>query len=98
MNPYCQILYSLQQRKRETKPCRTHASCHPDTCDAQPTHLLQAGKPQPKPTNKYIRKMTTTTSSTMTRTFFHHICRLSPLLRTLKSRALPPSRSVLSTS
>lgn len=41
--------------------------------------------------------MTTTTNSTMTLTFFHHIWRLRPRLRTRKSRALPPSRSVLST-
>lgn len=41
--------------------------------------------------------MTTTTSKAMTLTFFHHICRRKPLLRTRKSLALPPRRSVLST-
>lgn len=40
----------------------------------------------------------TTTSSTINLMFFHHICRLRPRLRTLKSLALPPSLSVLSTN
>jgi hypothetical protein len=64
----------------------------------QPTHRPQAGNPQPNPINRYSKKMTTIMSNAMTRTFFHHICRRRPRLRTRKSRALPPSRSVLSTS
>lgn len=45
-----------------------------------------------------IIRTITITSSAMSLTFFHHICLLRPRLRTLNSRALPPRRSVLSTS
>ena len=45
-----------------------------------------------------IKNTTTTPISTINFTFFHHIFLLSPRLLILKSCALPPSRSVLSTS
>lgn len=61
-------------------------------------HLPHPGNPQPIPTNKYTKKMTTIVSKAISLTFFHHILRLKPRLLTLKSLALPPSRSVLSTS
>lgn len=63
-----------------------------------PIHFPHAGKPHPNPTKRYNKNTTTTPNRTISLTFFHHIRRLRPLLRTLKSRALPPSRSVLSTS
>ncbi len=63
----------------------------------QPTHFPQAGKPQPIPTKRYIKKTTTTQRSTMILTFFHHICLRNPRLLTRKSLALPPNLSVLST-
>jgi len=50
------------------------------------------------PTNRYTKKMPTRISIAMSFTFFHHIFLRSPRLLTRKSRALPPSRSVLSTS
>ena len=62
-----------------------------------PTHFDQPGRPQPIPTNRYSKKITTTVSKTMILTFFHHICLRRPRLLTRKSLALPPSLSVLST-
>lgn len=56
------------------------------------------GKPQPKPTNKYIRNTTTTPNNAINFTFFHHILLFSPRLLTLKSCAPTPNLSVLSTS
>ena len=42
-------------------------------------------------------KASTNPKSVISLTFFHHILLFKPLLRTRNSRALPPSRSVLST-
>lgn len=61
-------------------------------------HLPQAGRPHPMPTNKYTKKITTTTRRAINLTFFHHILLRSPRLLIRKSCAFPPNRSVLSTS
>ena len=56
------------------------------------------GRPQPNPTNRYIRKTITTPSSTINFIFFHHIFLFKPRLLTLKSCAPTPNLSVLSTN
>lgn len=63
-----------------------------------PTHFPHAGSPHPIPINIYSKKITTITIIIINLVFFHHIRLRNPRLRILKSCALPPSRSVLSTS
>ncbi|EZF89852.1 hypothetical protein H113_08937 [Trichophyton rubrum MR1459] len=70
--------------------------CHSSWRAPCPTQLPHAGRPHPMPTNKYIKNKTTTINKTITLVFFHHIRRRRSRLRTLKSRALLPSLSVLS--
>ena len=56
------------------------------------------GSPHPIPTSRYAKNIITTTPSTTSLTFFHQMRRLRSRLRTRKSRADPPSRSVWLTS
>lgn len=79
--------------KQLVPPLQTAAFIHP-----RPTHFPQAGSPHPNPTNKYNKNTITTTNNTINFTFFHHILLFNPRLRTRKSLALPPNRSVLSTN
>lgn len=80
-------------------PCSRYYAPKPPCRTAYfPKHCPQAGNPHPIPTNRYIRKTTTITNNTTSLVFFHHIRLRSPRLRIRKSCALPPNRSVLSTS
>ena len=62
------------------------------------TRVDLPGRPHPNPTNKYIKNITTSTSNTISLTFFHHILLRNPRLLTRKSRAVSPSLPVLSTN
>ena len=84
------------KKKKQIKVQRLPASALNPSHD-RPTHLLHPGSPHPIPTSKYSRNTITTPSKTINLTFFHHILLRKPVDLTLKSLALPPNRSVLST-